>query len=200
MDCNSAAAVGIDMFRPDATILVELLLQIGSQFHESFLMLRFIIFNRNCLVDSGDQEMNDSLMATWANLCQAMDSEFEPYIQVTMPGLLATAGADADVSVYGMYFCILLAYLLCIDHRLLIDADEENRGERDGWHTVDVDGQELEIRTAGIEDKFHAFEVLSVYCTILGPLLAPYMVQTLELCISSLQFPFDHGVRVLSTT
>jgi hypothetical protein len=62
------------------------------------------------------------------------------------------------------------------------------------------DGQELEIRTAGIEDRYHAFEVLTVYCTILGPLLAPYMMHTLELCLSSLQFPFDHGVRVVSTT
>ena len=48
--------------------------------------------------------MNDSLMATWANLCQALDSDFKPYIHITMPGLLATAGADADVSVYGKYF------------------------------------------------------------------------------------------------
>jgi hypothetical protein len=64
-----------------------------------------------------------------------MDSEFGPYIQVTMPGLLAT---DADVSVYGKYFCVLLAYLLYIDRRLLIDASEEKRGEGDGWHIAMV--------------------------------------------------------------
>jgi len=40
-------------------------------------------------------------MATWAKVCQAMGPEFEPYLPVVMPSLLATASAKADLSVYG---------------------------------------------------------------------------------------------------
>ena len=41
------------------------------------------------------------LMATWAKVCQALGGEFEEYLPVVMPALLATAGAKADLSVYG---------------------------------------------------------------------------------------------------
>jgi hypothetical protein len=42
-------------------------------------------------------------MGTWAKICQAMGVEFEPYLPVVMPDLLATASAKADVSVYGVF-------------------------------------------------------------------------------------------------
>jgi hypothetical protein len=45
------------------------------------------------------------LIATWAKLCQAMGTEFEPYLPVVMPPLLQAAAVRAELSVYGP--CIL---------------------------------------------------------------------------------------------
>lgn len=41
------------------------------------------------------------LISTWAKVCQALGTEFEPYLPVVMPPLLTAASAKADVSVYG---------------------------------------------------------------------------------------------------
>lgn len=41
------------------------------------------------------------LIATWAKVCQAMGPEFEPYLAVVMPPLLAAAAIKPDLSIYG---------------------------------------------------------------------------------------------------
>lgn len=51
--------------------------------------------------DPSDTQVAHYLMGTWAKVCQAMGLEFEPYLPVVMPGLLAMASKKADVSVYG---------------------------------------------------------------------------------------------------
>jgi len=48
-----------------------------------------------------DAQLNHYMMATWAKVCQAMGHDFEPYLPVVMPTLLATASAKADLSLYG---------------------------------------------------------------------------------------------------
>ena len=53
-------------------------------------------------------------MATWAKVCQAMGQEFEPYLPVVMPSLLATAGAKADLSLYGKR--LLFRQFTCLSH------------------------------------------------------------------------------------
>ncbi|TFK68992.1 ARM repeat-containing protein [Pluteus cervinus] len=85
MECAGliAIAVGRDVFRPDATKLVELLMRI-QQSHP----------------DQTDAQLSYYLIATWSKVCQAMGPEFEPYLPVVMPSLLTTASAKADISVY----------------------------------------------------------------------------------------------------
>lgn len=98
-----AIAVGRDVFRPDANTLVELLIRIQSEY--SHFSLEESIFDGLSLespVDPADTQLGHYLIATWAKVCQALGAEFEPYLPVVMPALLATASAKADVSVYGL--------------------------------------------------------------------------------------------------
>ncbi|TFK34400.1 ARM repeat-containing protein [Crucibulum laeve] len=85
MECAGliAIAVGRDVFRPDSSTLVELLMRIQKS-----------------PVDPNDTQVGHYLIATWAKVCQAMGHEFEPYLPAVMPALLATASAKADISVY----------------------------------------------------------------------------------------------------
>jgi len=126
-------------------------------------------------VDPHDTQLGHYLIATWAKVCQAMGPGFEPYLPVVMPTLLATASAKADISVY--------------------DEEEDKVEERDGWETVNMDGQTLGIRTSAIEEKCQAFETLVIYCSTLGPRFAPYLSQTFEVTLPSLRFYFHDGVR-----
>ena len=41
-----------------------------------------------------------------------MGPEFEPYLPVVMPAILATAGAKADISVYGTFRTVFRLYLV----------------------------------------------------------------------------------------
>ncbi|KAJ7827021.1 armadillo-type protein [Mycena olivaceomarginata] len=160
MECAGliAIAVGPEMFLPDAHTLVDLLMRIQKS-----------------PVDPNDTQLGHYLIATWAKVCQAMGPEFEPYLPVVMPTLLATASAKADISVY--------------------DEEEDKVEERDGWETVSMDGQTLGIRTSAIEEKCQAFETLVIYCSTLGPRFAPYLSQTFEVALPSLRFYFHDGVR-----
>ncbi|KAJ7108609.1 armadillo-type protein [Mycena epipterygia] len=160
MECAGliAIAVGPEMFLPDAHTLVDLLMRIQKN-----------------PVDPNDTQLGHYLIATWAKVCQAMGPEFEPYLPVVMPTLLATASAKADISVY--------------------DEEEDKVEERDGWETVSMDGQTLGIRTSAIEEKCQAFETLVIYCSTLGPRFAPYLSQTFEVTLPSLRFYFHDGVR-----
>ncbi|KAF9521782.1 armadillo-type protein [Crepidotus variabilis] len=159
MECAGliAIAVGPEVFRPDSQALVELLMRIQQS-----------------PTEPSDTQLSHYLIATWAKVCQALGSEFEPYLPVVMPSLLSTASAKADLSLYG---------------------DEESSDDKDGWETIVMDGQTYGIKTSSMEEKCQAFETLVIYCSTLGPRFAPYLSQTLEVTLPCLKFYFHEGVR-----
>ena len=122
-----------------------------------------------------------------------MGPEFEPYLPVVMPPLVSAASTKADISVYG------INSPRHIQRRPLtfffLDEDEEKIEEREGWETVQLDGQTVGIRTSAIEEKCQAFETLVIYCSTLQARFAPYLSQSLELTLPSLRFYFHDGVR-----
>ena len=77
----------------------------------------------------------------------------------------------------------------------LIEEDEAKVEEREGWETLELDGQTVGIRTSAIEEKCQAFETLVIYCSTLQGRFAPYLSQSLELTLPSLRFYFHEGVR-----
>ncbi|KAH7920554.1 ARM repeat-containing protein [Leucogyrophana mollusca] len=160
MECAGliAIAVGRDVFRPDSGTLVDILIHI-----------------QNSPVDPSDTLLASYMIATWAKICQALGTEFEPYLPVVMPPLLHAAAAKADV--------------------LISDANDPAFEERDGWETVLMDGKIIEIRTSTIDEKCQAFETLVIYCATLGAKFAPYLTQSLELSLPALRFYFHEGVR-----
>ncbi|KAG0701167.1 ARM repeat-containing protein [Suillus ampliporus] len=160
MECAGliAIAVGRNVFRADANTLIELLIKI-----------------QNSPVDPSDTMLPNFLIATWAKICQALGTEFEPFLPVVMPPLLNAASAKADVSIY---------------------SDDDDIGEtREGWETISMDGQIVGIRTSTIDEKCQAFDTLVVYCATLGGRFAPYLTQSLELSLPALKFYFHDGVR-----
>ena len=101
------------------------------------------------------------------------------------------------------YFGIWYVYLRPYSESyflILCSADEEEgaNNDRDGWETVMVDGKTMGIKTCALEEKCQAFETLLIYCSTLGAKYAPYLSQTLEICIPCLKFSFHEGVREAS--
>lgn len=77
----------------------------------------------------------------------------------------------------------------------VLDEDEEKVEERDGWETVNMDGQTFGIRTAAIEEKCQAFETMVIFASTLNARYAPYLAQSLEITLPALRFYFHDGVR-----
>ncbi|KAJ7594828.1 armadillo-type protein [Mycena floridula] len=158
-------AVGRETFRPDANTFAESLIRL-----------------QKTPPDPEDTQLSHYLIATWAKVCQAMGPEFEPYLPFVMPALLTSASAKADVAVYDKF-----------DE---IPTDEESEeSEREGWETINMDGQVVGVRTSGIEEKCQAFETMVIYASTLGPKFAPYLSQSLEITLPQLRFHFHDGVR-----
>ena len=107
------------MFRPDAGEFVELLMRIQSTSSCITICVFFYLKSGDDFLDSpvdaGDTMLNHYLISTWAKVCQAMGTEFEPYLPVVMPPLLQAASAKADVSVWGTS-----SYPLCLDSLLRV--------------------------------------------------------------------------------
>ncbi|KAH9996969.1 ARM repeat-containing protein [Russula compacta] len=140
--------------------------------------VELLIRIQNSPVDPSDTMLPHYLIATWAKVCQAMGPEFEPYLPVVMPPLFRAANAKADVSVYGS------------------DLEDEDVPEsKEGWDIIEMDGQQVGIRTSAIDEKCQAFETLVIYCSTLGARFAPYLQQSLEVVLQSLRFVLHDGVR-----
>lgn len=67
--------------------------------------------------------------------------------------------------------------------------------DREGWETIQMDGQTVGIKTSAIEEKCQAFETLVIYSSTIGARFAPYLAQSLELALPALRFYFHDGVR-----
>jgi len=78
-------------------------------------------------------------------------------------------------------------------------ADPEDEagmnGDKDGWETIELEGQQVGIKTSSIEEKCQAFEMLVIHCSTMGVKFAPWLPQVLELVLPGLTFIFHDGVR-----
>lgn len=142
-------------------------------------------------VEPDDTLLTSYLIASWAKICQALGPEFEPYLPVVMPPLLRAASAKADVSVIGpsaRRSSGSYAYYFLLD-------EEDERYESDAWTTIKLEGQSVGIKSAVLEEKCQALEMLLVYVSTLGGSFAPYLTQSFELVLPALRFYFHVGVQ-----
>jgi hypothetical protein len=60
---------------------------------------------------------------------------------------------------------------------------------------MEMNGQQIGIKTSIIEEKCQAFEMLVLHVSTLHEKFAPYLHHTLELVLPNLRFFFHDGVR-----
>ena len=77
--------------------------------------------------------------------------------------------------------------------------EEDERYESDAWTTIKLEGQSVGIKSAVLEEKCQALEMLLVYVSTLGGSFAPYLTQSFELVLPALRFYFHVGVQETAT-
>ena len=151
--------------------------KMGSQAIDLVQILGNIQHN---IVDADDPQAQ-YLLHCWGRMCRVLGMEFVPYLPGVMPPLLELAAAKADI-------------------QLLDDADQVDAiAEDEGWELVPLKGKVIGIKTAALEDKNTAIELITIYAQILEANFEPYVLDIIEkIALPGLAFFFHDPVRVSS--
>ncbi|XP_071539871.1 importin-5 [Panulirus ornatus] len=117
------------------------------------------------------------LISAWARICKIMGKRFEPYLPLVMGPVLKTASLKPEVA------------LLDNEDMNAVDGDDD-------WQFVSIgEQQNFGIRTAGLEEKATACQMLVCYARELKEGFADYTEQVVKLMVPMLKFYFHDGVR-----
>lgn len=124
-----------------------------------------------------DDPQTTYLISAWARICKILGKQFEQYLPLVMGPVMKTAAMKPEVAV--------------LDN----DEVEDIEGDTD-WQFVNLsDQQNFGIRTAGLEDKAAACEMLVCYARELKDGFANYAEEVVRLMVPLFKFYFHDGVR-----
>uniref|UniRef100_A0A3Q1F5X6 Karyopherin (importin) beta 3 n=1 Tax=Acanthochromis polyacanthus TaxID=80966 RepID=A0A3Q1F5X6_9TELE len=134
--------------------------------------------------DFNDLEDDDPqisyMISAWARMCKILGKEFQQYLPVVMGPLMKTASIKPEVA-------------------LLDTQDMENISEDDGWEFVNLgDQQSFGIKTAGLEEKATACQMLVCYAKELKEGFVEYTEQVVKLMVPLLKFYFHDDILFVS--
>ncbi|ETE66899.1 Importin-5 [Ophiophagus hannah] len=123
--------------------------------------------------DFNDLEDDDPqisyMISAWARMCKILGKEFQQYLPVVMGPLMKTASIKPEVA-------------------LLDTQDMENMSDDDGWEFVNLgDQQSFGIKTAGLEEKATACQMLVCYAKELKEGFVEYTEQVVKLMVPLLK-------------
>ncbi|CAB3366645.1 Hypothetical predicted protein [Cloeon dipterum] len=124
-----------------------------------------------------DDPQTSYLISAWARMCRILGKDFVQYLPMVMGPVLKTASMKPEVAVF--------------------DNDDMTGFENDvDWQFVSLgEQQNFGIRTAGLEDKASACEMLVCYARELNEGFSPYAEEVVKLMVPLLKFYFHDGVR-----
>lgn len=157
-------AVGAQIFLPDASEVMQLLLKTQTEMEE---------------MEADDPQIS-YLISAWARMCKIIGKDFVQYLGLVMPPVLKAAQIKPEVA--------------------LLDMDDpQNTGldEEDGWEFVTLgEQQKFGIKTAGLEDKSTACQMLVHYARELKDGFSEYTEEVVKIMVPLLKFYFHDTVRV----
>jgi importin-5 len=124
-----------------------------------------------------DDPQTSYLISAWSRICKILGKQFEQYLPLVMGPVMKTAAMKPEVAV--------------------LDNEEVQDVESDpDWQFVNLsDQQNFGIRTAGLEDKAAACEMLVCYARELKDGFANYAEEVVRLMVPMFKFYFHDGVR-----
>merc|ERR1712012_228737 len=121
------------------------------------------------------------MISAWARMCKIMGKDFEAYLPLVMGPVMKAAALKPEVA--------------------LVDSEDMRAMDEDAeWQFVTLgDQQSFGIRTAGLEEKATACQMLVCYARELKEGFAPYVEDVVKLMVTHLKFYFHDGVRIAAT-
>ncbi|CAK9814312.1 Ipo5 [Anthophora quadrimaculata] len=123
-----------------------------------------------------DDPQTSYLISAWARICKILGKQFEQYLPLVMGPVLRTAAMKPEVA--------------------LLDNEDMEGIEDVDWEFISLgEQQNFGIKTAGLEDKASACEMLVCYARELKEGFADYAEEVVQLMVPMLKFYFHDGVR-----
>ncbi|XP_072935690.1 importin-5 [Epargyreus clarus] len=124
-----------------------------------------------------DDPQTSYLISAWSRICRIMGKKFAQYLPMVMEPVMRTAAMKPEVA--------------------LLDNDDLESIEGDlDWHFVTLgEQQNFGIKTAGLEDKASACDMLVCYARELKEAFAEYAEDVVKLMVPMLKFYFHDNVR-----
>lgn len=141
-------------------------------------MQLLLISNQNQAIEDDDPQL-PYLIGAWARMAKTLGGQsFAKYLPLVMPPVMKAAALKPEVA--------------------LLDQDELDQYEnQEDWQVVNMgEQQKLAIKTAGMEDKANAFQMLVSYLRELGGQLGDYLEEIVKLMVNHLRFYFHEVVRM----
>ncbi|XP_065841037.1 importin-5-like isoform X3 [Oscarella lobularis] len=121
-----------------------------------------------------DDVLSSYLIQAWARMCKILGKDFLPYLPIVMPPILAAAKIEPEVTVF----------------------DDDDQEIDNDWECVTLaDQTKFGIKTASLEDKATAFQLLVCYARDVGEEFATYLDEVAPLMVDHLKFILHEGVR-----
>jgi len=125
-----------------------------------------------------DDPQMSYMISAWARICKILGAGFAPYLPMVMGPVMKTASMKPEVAL--------------LDNDELTGVEEET----DDWQFVQLgEQQNFGIKTAGLEDKATACQMLVCYARELKEHFSDYTEQVVKLMVPMLKFYFHDGVR-----
>ncbi|KAM3958280.1 karyopherin beta 3 [Aphomia sociella] len=124
-----------------------------------------------------DDPQTSYLISAWSRICRIMGKKFAQYLPMVMEPVMRTAAMKPEVA--------------------LLDNEDLETIEGDvDWHFVTLgEQQNFGIKTAGLEDKASACDMLVCYARELKEAFAEYAEDVVKLMVPMLKFYFHDNVR-----
>ncbi|XP_076804847.1 importin-5-like [Clavelina lepadiformis] len=117
------------------------------------------------------------MISAWARMCKLLGQNFVQYLPVVMGPLMKAASIRPEVT-------------------MLDSQDVETLDEDEGWEFIKLgDQQSFGIKTAGLEEKSTACQMLVCYARELKEGFVEYVEEVVKLMVPLLKFYFHDGVR-----
>ncbi|XP_038050344.1 importin-5-like [Patiria miniata] len=132
-------------------------------------------------VNPNEQEDDDPqvsyMISAWGRMCKILGRDFQQYLPLVMGPTIKTASLKPEVA--------------------LLDAEEaKTMTEDEGWEFVNLgEQQSFGIKTAGLEDKSTACQMLVCYAKELKEAFAEYTEEVAKIMVPLLKFYFHDMVR-----
>ncbi|XP_023934112.1 importin-5 [Bicyclus anynana] len=124
-----------------------------------------------------DDPQTSYLISAWSRICRIMGKKFAQYLPMVMEPVMRTAAMKPEVA------------LLDNEDLEVIEGDLD-------WHFVTLgEQQNFGIKTAGLEDKASACDMLVCYARELKEAFAEYAEDVVKLMVPMLKFYFHDNVR-----